>query len=338
VCIVLSAGVTAAVAARSASNPIPKGYTGVEAKLPTQYPAPVKKGRPCKIGFQNPIAANEFLSYLQKAVVAQGKAYGCKVITLDDALSPDKQVSNMQQLLAQKVAAIIFYPLDPKATIPVLKQAQKQKVPVIAIDASFGNTKPVPLITTQVWQGRDIQAFLQAQVLAKVKPNAQLGLIGIGIPVPAIKYLNQREAYWAKKVGKATIVGSQDNPSDDVTGGEKAANALLQQGSSIDAVLGYNEPSALGAVIAARGAGRTLTIIGINGTSDGIAGVKSGTLAATVQVDPIGIGSQAARAAYSLITKQHLPLARIVIRPGRLVTKANVGSLPSWDAELKRVK
>ena len=337
-CIVLSAGVTAAVAARSASNPVPKGYTGVEAKLPTQYPAPAKMTGSCKIGFQNPIAANEFLSYLQKAVVAQGKAYGCKVITLDDALSPDKQVSNMQQLLAQKVGAIIFYPLDPKATTPVLKQAQKQKVPVIAIDASFGNTKPVPLIATQVWQGRDIQAFLQAQVLAKVKPNAQLGLIGIGIPVPAIKYLNQREAYWAKKVGKATIVGTQDNPSDDVTGGEKAANALLQQGSSIDAVLGYNDPSALGAVIAARGAGRTVTIIGINGTSDGIAAVKNGSLAATVQVDPIGIGSQTARAAYSLITKQHLPLPRIVIRPGRLVTKANVGSLASWDAELKRVK
>jgi hypothetical protein len=50
VCIVLSAGVTAAVAARSASNPIPKGYTGVEAKLPTQYPAPVKKGRPARSG------------------------------------------------------------------------------------------------------------------------------------------------------------------------------------------------------------------------------------------------------------------------------------------------
>ena len=334
---VLSLAATA-VASRAASNPIPKGYTGVEAKLPTQYPAPKKTGAPCTIGFQNPVAANEFLSYLQKAVVAQGKVYGCKVITLDDALSPDKQVSNMQQLLAQKVGAIIFYPLDPKATTPVLKQAQKQKVPVIAIDASFGNTKAVPLIATQVWQGRDIQAFLQAQVLAKVKPNAQLGLIGIGIPVPAIKYLNGREAYWAKKVGGATIVGSEDNPSDDVTGGEKAANALLQRGASIKAVLGYNDPSALGAVVAARGSGRQLKIIGINGTSDGIAAVKNGTLAATVQVDPIGIGSQTARAAYSLITKQHLPLARIVIRPGRLVTKANVGSLASWDAELKRVK
>jgi ABC-type sugar transport system substrate-binding protein len=337
-CVVLSAAVAAADAARTASNPIPKGYTGVEAKLPTQYPAPKKTGAACTIGFQNPVAANEFLSYLQKAVVAQGKAYGCKVITLDDALSPDKQVSNMQQLLAQKVGAIIFYPLDPKATTPVLKQAQKQNVPVIAIDASFGNTKAVPLIATQVWQGRDIQAFLQAQVLAKVKPDAKLGLIGIGIPVPAIKYLNQREAFWAKKVGKATIIGSQDNPSDDVTGGEKAANALLQRYSDIDAVLGYNDPSALGAVTAARGTSRTLTIIGINGTSDGIAGVKNGSLAATVQVDPIGIGSQTARAAYSLITKQNLPLPRIVIRPGRLVTKANVTKLASWDKELKGVK
>jgi ribose transport system substrate-binding protein len=335
--IVLSVTATA-VASRTASNPIPKGYTGVEAKLPTQYPAPAKKGGSCTIGFQNPVAANEFLSYLQKAVVAQGKAYGCKVITLDDALSPDKQVSNMQQLLAQNVGAIIFYPLDPKATTPVLKQAKAKGVPVIAIDASFGNTKAVPLITTQVWQGRDIQAFLQAQVLKQVKPNAQLGLIGIGIPVPAIKYLNQREVFWAKKVGGATIVGTQDNPSDDVTGGEKAANALLQRGSSIDAVLGYNDPSALGTVVAARGANRQLTIIGINGTSDGISGVKNGSLAATVQVDPIGIGSQTARAAYSLITKQHLPLPRIVIRPGRLVTKANVGKLASWDKELKAVK
>ena len=68
----------------------------------------------------------------------------------------------MQQLLAQKVGVIIFYPLDPKATTPVLKQAQRQGVPVVAIDASFGSTKKVPLITTQVWQSRDTQAFLQA--------------------------------------------------------------------------------------------------------------------------------------------------------------------------------
>lgn len=336
--VLLTAGVAGSMAASTTSNALPAGYTGVEAKLPTAYKTPAKKpGSSCTIGFQNPVAANEFLGFLQRAVVAEGKRYGCRVIALDDALNPDKQVSNMQQLLAQKVGAIIFYPLDPKATTPVLKQAQKQKVPVIAIDASFGSTKKVPLIATQVWQGRDTQAYLQAQALAKAKPNAKLGLVGIGIPVPAIKYLTQRETFWAKKAG-ATVIGSQDNPSDDVTGGEKAANALLQRYSSIDAVIGYNDPSAIGAVIAARSAGRQITVIGLNGSSDGIEAIKNGRLAATVQVDPIGIGVQAARSAYSLITRQNLPLPAIVIRPGRLVTKANVGTIPSWDAQLKSVK
>jgi ribose transport system substrate-binding protein len=336
--IVLTAGVAASLAARSAPSAIPAGYKGIEAKLPTTYKKPAKQaGASCTIGFQNPVAANEFLGFLQKAVVAEGKRYGCRVITLDDALNPDKQVSNMQQLLAQKVKAIIFYPLDPKATTPVLKKAQAQNVPVLAIDASFGSTKKVPLIATQVWQGRDTQAYLQAQALAKAKPKAKLGIIGIGIPVPAIKYLVQREAFWAKKAG-ATVIGTQDNPSDDVTGGEKAANALLQRHSNIDAVIGYNDPSALGAVVAARSIGRKITVIGLNGSSDGITGVKSGRLAATVQVDPIGLGVQVARAAYSLITKQNLPLPHIVIRPGRLVTKASVNSIPSWAGQLKAIK
>ena len=63
----------------------------------------MQSGTSCKIGFQNPVAANEFLGFVQKAVIAEAKGLGCTVIALDDALSPDKQVSNMQQLLGQNV-------------------------------------------------------------------------------------------------------------------------------------------------------------------------------------------------------------------------------------------
>jgi ribose transport system substrate-binding protein len=336
VALVLGAGGTSA--APSGTTAIPAGYRGIEETLPTQYKAPaIRSGSSCTIGFQNPVAANETLSYLQRAIVAEGKRYKCKVITLDDALSVDKQVSNMQQLLAQKVGAIIFYPLDPRATAPVLKRAKAQKVPVIAIDASFGSTRAVPNITTQVWQGRDIQAFLQGQALRRAKRGAKVGLIGIGVPVPALKYLNGREAFWAKQFG-ATVLGTQDNPSDDVTGGEQAANGLVQRYPEMDSVIAYNDPSALGAYTAGRGAGRQLTIIGLNGSSDGLAAVRDGRIAATVQVDPVGWGVQTTRAAYSLITKQNLPLPPIVVRPARLITKANVGKVPSWDAQLKAIK
>jgi ribose transport system substrate-binding protein len=318
----------------SETGSIPEGYSGIEADLPTAYEEPeMQEGTTCKIGFQNPVAANEFLGFVQKAVIAQAEKLGCTVVALDDALSPDKQVSNMQQLLGQNVDAIIFYPLDPRATRPVLQRAQTENVPVIAIDASFGNTDPVPLIATQVWQGRDIQAFLQANALAEEKPDANVGLIGIGIPVPAIKYLTERQKFYSEEEGM-TVVDTQDNPSDDVTGGEKAGNALLQRNQEVDSVIGYNDPSALGAVIAARATDRDITVVGLNGSSDGIEGVKSGRLLATVQVDPIGIGSQTAVAAYSLITDQGQPLPPIVIRPGTLVNQDNVEDIPSWQAQL----
>jgi len=334
--LALALGCSLSLAASSASIP---GYHGAESTLPNAYPKPtISSGTSCTIGFQNPLAANESLQWFQKAAIAQAKADGCKIIVLDDALSPDKQVSNMQQLLAQGAQAIIFYPLDPKATLPVLAQAKSKGVPVIAIDATFGNPKlPVaPGIVTQVWQGRDIMAFLQVQALKAVDPHAKVGLVGIGAPVPALKYLNTREAYYAKKAGM-TVLGTQDNPTDDVTGGEKAGNGLIQRYSNMDSVIGYNDPSALGTVIAAKGAGRKLIAIGLNGTSDGIAGVKSGQLAATVQGAPIDLGIQSVTAAYDLITKQHLPLPKVVVEPPRIVTKANVNTIVNWAQQLAAI-
>ena len=331
---------TATQAAPSTSTAAPAGYTGLEGKAPAAYPKPkVQSGFNCTIGYQNPLAANESLQYMQKAAAAQAKALKCKIILLDDALDVDKQVSNMQQLLAQKVNAIVFYPLDPKATTPVLAQARKAGVPVIAIDANFGNPKAkvTPGIVAQVWQGRDLQAYLQVQALKRVKPNAKVGLIGIGAPVPALKYLNGRERAYATRSGM-TVVGSQDNPTDDVTGGEKAGNALIQRYADMDAVIAYNDPSAVGAVIAARAAGKRLTVIGLNGTSDGIAAVKDGRLAATVQNDSPGIGRETVKAAYLWATKQTKGLPKVVILPPRIVTKANVNSIPSWDQAIKAIK
>lgn len=339
-CIV-AASVAAGAMGRPGSVPVPKGYVGVEASLPTAYPTPKKRNVSCTIGFQNPIAGNETLHTLQLAVVAQAKVYGCKVIALDDRTTPDTQVSNMQQLIAQKVDAIIFYPLDPKATVPILRQAKKQGIHVVAIDGTFGSKTAsapyLPFIATQVWQGRDIQAFLQVKAMAAAAPRAKVGLIGLGFPVPALKYLNQREAYWGRKAG-LEIVGTQDNPSDDVTGGEKAANGLVQRYPDMTAIMGYNDPSALGASIAARGASRKLTIVGLNGDSAGLAAVKAGRIAATVRVDPVGWGVETTKAAYSLITKQNLPLPKIVVRPAELVAKRNVGKVVSWKAQVAAIR
>ena len=154
---------------------MPKGYVGVEAYLCRRRTRHLqRRAARARSDFSTLSPGNETLHTLQLAVVAQAKVYGCKVIALDDRTTPDKQVSNMQQLIAQKVNPIIFYPLDPKATFPVLKQAKNKGIPVVAIDGTFGSrtaTAPyLPYIATQVWQGRDIQAYLQINALAAAAP------------------------------------------------------------------------------------------------------------------------------------------------------------------------
>ena len=72
---VLTAGVAGSLAASGASGAIPAGYTGVESKLPTAFKTPAKKAGPrCTIGFQNPIAANEFLGLPAEGGRRRGQA------------------------------------------------------------------------------------------------------------------------------------------------------------------------------------------------------------------------------------------------------------------------
>jgi ribose transport system substrate-binding protein len=105
----------------------------------------------------------------------------------------------------------------------------------------------------------------------------------------------------------------------------------------MNAVIAYNDPSGVGAVVAAKAAGKTLTVIGLNGTSDGIQAVKDGRFAATVQGDSPGVGIETVKAAYALAAKIPLKTKLVILLP-RIVTKANVDKIPSWDAQIKAIK
>jgi ABC-type sugar transport system substrate-binding protein len=126
---------------------------------------------------------------------------------------------------------------------------------------------------------------------------------------------------------------------DDINGGQRAMSGLLGKYSKIDGVLAYNDPSAVGAYTAARSGGRTgIKIIGINGSSLALTALKAGHIAATIQVDAVGQGAQAAGAAYDVLTKQGLPLPHVVVREPRLITKSNIRTTSSWAQQLARIR
>lgn len=315
-------------------------YSGFETQYAKTFPIPkVVPGKHFTIGCQNPVnAGNPTTATFCDGVQAEAQALGMRYIGLSDDVTVSKQVTNFNQLLAQGANAIVLYPLAPNSLSTSLSRAKSQGVAVIGLNVTFTKSAAAPGYDAQVWEGRDEEAYLSVAEMAKLVPHGKIVTIGIGIPVPALKYLVQRYDYWASQFG-LKVLGDQDNQTDDIAGGQQAMTGLLGKFGSIDGVLGYNDESAVGAYTAARGEGRTgIKFIGINGSSIGLGALQAGHISAVVQVDAVNQGAQAAMAAYDELTKQGLPLPPVVVRGPRLITPANINSVSSWADQLAAVK
>ena len=344
-CLLVAAMVVVAAPAMGSSNSratstAVKPYPGFEKQYRQSFPIPKKvTGKSFTIGCQNPVGpGNETTTTFCKGVQAEASALGMKYIGLDDGLSIDKQVSNFNQLLARGADAIALYPLAPNALRASLAKAKRQGVAVVGFNVTFTKSAKAPGYDAQIWEGRDAEAYLSVAEMARIAPRGKVVIVGIGAPVPAIKYLAQRYRFWAKKFG-LQVVGEQDNPTDDIPGGRQAMSGLLGKYSDIDGVLAYNDESAVGSYTAARSAGRSdIKIIGINGSSLGISALDAGRVAAIIQVDAVNQGAQAAAGAYDVLTKQGGRLPKVVVMRPKLLTKDNLDSATSWADQLSQIK
>jgi ribose transport system substrate-binding protein len=333
--LAVALGVTAVASATTeAIGP----YTGPERGLPLAMPKVVKKpGAQVRVGFQV-VADNESNVAAVKLMRAEAKRLGVELMILYNHVRADKQVTDFDQMIAQKVDGIVFYPLDPKAVRPSIRKANRAGIPLFAQDAMLPGEKPPAGITSTIISGRDHQAYLQVKEMARIKPRGKIVVVGLGLPVAALEYYVRRVQFWAKKAG-LEVLGRVDNPTDNEAGAEQAMRGALGRFPDIDGIIAYNDPSALGAYAAARAAGkRDVAAIGNNGGNDGRAGVERGRLAATVQVDWPGMVVELMRGAYIRATNPKAKLPKVLLTRTVLVNKANLNRVKSWDETIEEAQ
>jgi ABC-type sugar transport system substrate-binding protein len=331
---------TAAQPSKSAAIQISvDGYHGPESTLGREYPTGGADAtqKPFTVGYLNPVAGNENLMAMQRAAEAETKRLGGRFIAKDDQNDVSTQLKDFNELLAQGVNAILVYPLDPKALGPSLAAAKSKGIPVIGYDVTNTVGEPLPDgYTSQILQARDWQAWLMAKAMAEAKPGGQVGLIGISIPVPGLKYLVQRVSYWAGQLGLHVVGEVDNNQGDSASGGQAAATALLGAHPKLDGIIAFNDPTAVGAAAAAKLAASTVAIVGNNGDSNGVRGVRSGQLIASFQNDAVGQGVQGVLAAQDAL--RHVAIPPTVVRPPLIaITAANADQVRSWDQQIAAV-
>lgn len=266
---------------------------------------------------------DNFLTSVRNAIAAEGKAQSVQVQFEDANNDVGKQLSQIQNFVAQHVDAIIVNPVDTSATPKMTQLAVAGKVPLVYVNR-MPEDKTLPPNVVFVGSDEHVSGTLEGEEIAKrlggkgnivimegeLSNNAALqrtaDIEEMVKKNPGIKVIQKQTANWSR------------NEALDLM------NNWLTNGDKIDGIASNNDEMAIGAILALQQSGKdpkSYVIGGIDATADGLAEIAKGNLAVTVFQNSTGQGKGAIDTAIALTKGQHVD--SMVWVPFELVTKDN---------------
>jgi ribose transport system substrate-binding protein len=189
-----------------------------------------------------------------KAAAERHKDQIKSVVITEAGGSADKQISNIEDMIAQKVDAIIVTPLSPSALAPVCAEAMKAGIVVILNAAKISSDQYTSLVTVDDTEfGKAGAEWLAKKLGGKGKIVVLNGIPGISVSEE--RFQGAKEVF-AKYPG-IEIVGTAAADWDYAKAKTAMAN-LLQANPVIDGVWSQGGAMTLGAIEAFQAANRPL--------------------------------------------------------------------------------
>ena len=230
-----------------------------------------------------------------KAAIA---AAGDKYISADAQSSAQKQLTDIESLIAQGANALIVLAQDSSAIAPAVQKAVDEGIPVVGYDRLIENPNAFYVTFDNKEVGR-----MQARGVFAVKPQGNYAFIKGSSTDPNADFLFAGQM----EVLKAAIdAGKIKNVGEAYSDGWLPANAqknmeqmLTKNNNNIDAVVASNDGTAGGAIaaLAAQGMAGTVPVSGQDGDHAALNRVALGTQTVSVWKDARELGKKAAEIA-----------------------------------------
>ena len=241
-----------------------------------------------------PLISKGFQHQLWQAVKAGADKAGAELgVTVtsegpDNETQVDKQMDMLAAALANKPAAIGFAALDSQAAIPLLRQAQEAKIPVIAFDSGVDSDIPVALASTDNVAAAALAADKMAELIGdagKVAVVAHDQTSRTGVDRRDGFVNRMKEAHSGIEVVAIEYGGGDHLKSTEIT------KALLAAHPDMKSIFGTNEGSAIGVVNGVRELGsKGITIVGYDSGKAQTDAIREGLIAVAITQNPDGIG------------------------------------------------
>lgn len=276
-------------------------------------------GTTTKVGMSLSTLNNPFFVQMKAGAQAEAKDAGIDLTVTDAQNDASQQANQLQNFTGAGMQSIIVNPVDSDAVGPAVRAANKADIPVVAADRGVNKAETATLVASDnVAGGR-----LAAKALAdKLGGKGDIVVLQGTAGTSASRERGKGFTEGLKAYPGIKVVASQ--PADfDRTKGLDVMTNLLQSHPRITGVFAENDEMALGAVKALGSkAGKSVDVVGFDGTPDGLKAVAAGTLYASVAQQPKELGKIAVQNAVEAARGKQVDSTVKV--PVKVVTEKNV--------------
>jgi ABC-type sugar transport system substrate-binding protein len=281
---------------------------GISAAPVTEYARPPKPSKQYRIGVAIPHLANPHYVGQAYGYIDEAQQLGAQVTLLEAGGYEhlDKQVSQVEDLIASKVDAIILAAISGPGTVGIVEQANAAGIPVINVNVMTDSDK----VVTRIRSDDDVIGRMQADFMGnRLKSGGNVVMLR-GAPGTSWAEIrgNAFRKELASKYPNVKILGeqySQSTPAD----GLRLMEDFLQTFPQINGVYNGADSTAVGAAQAVKGAGKggSIVMTATDFQLDTEKFIREGVISASVLQQPVTMGRWGVRAAISYLEKKPVP-------------------------------
>ncbi len=256
-----------------------------------------KEGR--KFGYTCMTMNNPFFGTIAESIKEELAKNGDALIVLDPQLDQAKQISQVEDMIAQGIELLFLNPVDWQGVKPALDAAKQAGIPIVNFDADVYDKDLVDAIVIS----DNYQAgFVCGEDLAKRMPNGgKLAIIEHAVAKSVLDRINGFYDGLGSISNKFKLVSRQDGLGQlEIT--LPIAENILQANPDVQVFFGGNDPIALGIVAALKAANKTgVLVYGVDGSPEIKASIRNGEATGTGAQSPINIGKKSVEVAYKIL-------------------------------------
>nr|WP_242040736.1 ABC transporter substrate-binding protein [Coleofasciculus sp. FACHB-1120] len=276
---------------------------------------------------------NPFFVQVGKGAEAEAKRIGGGDVSTTLVSSGDdlnQQFNQIENFIASDVSMIILNAADSKGIFAAVEKAKQAGIPIIAVDTAAEGGVDATVTSNNVQAGE-----VSCQYIAdRLKGQGNVVIIN-GPPVASVVERVQGCLSVFSKYPNIKILSKDQNAEGSRDGGLRVMSDLLTSFPKIDAVFAINDPSGIGAELAATQAQRKeFFIVGVDGAPEALDALKqeNSLFVATAAQDPFRMAAKAVEVGNDIL-KGNKPANPNILIPVTLITRENVNQHKGWTSE-----